>query len=111
LIFTFNPENTVRQSFLEETLDIVAEHGGRVEWVEMFCEETVIEQRMDAIERRAHKKMVSVRDYRELRKRGAFASPVMPLPQMRVDTTLQSPCEAAAQIVKGLGLPLRGEPE
>lgn len=111
LIFTFNPENTVRQSFLEETLDIVAEHGGRVEWVEMFCEENVIEQRMDTIERRAHKKMVSVADYRELRERGVFASPVMPAPQMRVDTTQRSPREAAAQIVEGLGLPLCGEPE
>ena len=109
LIFTFNPENTVRQSFLEETVDVVAEHGGRVEFVEMFCEESVLERRMDTLERRAHKKMLSVLDYRSLRERGVFASPTMPDPQLRVDTTQQSPRDAAVQIVEGLGLPVSAE--
>jgi adenylylsulfate kinase-like enzyme len=109
LIFTFNPENTVRQSFLEETVDVVGEHGGHVEFVEIFCEESVVEKRMDTLERRAYKKMLSVQDYRQLRERGAFATPVMPAPQMRVDTTQQSPREAATQIVEGLGLPVSAE--
>ena len=109
LIFTFNPESTVRQSFLEETVDVVAEHHGSVEFVEMFCEESAIEKRMDTLERRAYKKMLSVADYRRLREGGAFASPAMPEPQIRVDTTQQSPREAAMQIVEGLRLPLRDE--
>ena len=109
LIFTFNPENTVRQNFLDETLDVVAEHRGSVEFVEIFCEENALERRMDTIDRRAYKKMVSFADYQQLRQRGAFASPVMPAPHMRVDTTQRSPREAAVQIVEGLGLPLRDE--
>jgi len=37
LIFTFNPENTVRQSFIDATLSLTSKHGARVEFVEMLC--------------------------------------------------------------------------
>jgi len=109
LIFTFNPENTVRGSFIQETIDVVSDQGGRVEFVEMLCAESMLEKRMDTLERRAYKKMLSFEDYRRLRDRGVFASPAMPPPQMRVDTTRQTAREAAMQIVEGLGLPLHGE--
>lgn len=110
MIFTFNPENTVRQSFIDATLAAIAKHGGRIEFVELLCEESVLERRLDTQERRAHKKLLSVATYRELRDRGVFAAPLMPAPQMRVDTSQQSPREAAVQIVEGLGLPFSGEP-
>src|SRR5438552_3814656 len=42
LIFTFNPENTVRQSFIEQTLNLISKHSARVEFVEMLCEEFAI---------------------------------------------------------------------
>jgi hypothetical protein len=109
LIFTFNPENTVRQSFIEQTLSLISKHGTRVEFVEMLCEESALENRLDTPERRAYKKMLSVTDYRELRNRNVFAFPVMPAPQMRVHTTEQPPRETAVQIVEGLGLPLSSE--
>ena len=109
LIFTFNPENTVRQGFIEQTLSLISKHSARVEFVEMLCEESALENRLDTPERRVYKKMLSVTDYRELRNRNVFAFPVMPAPQMRVDTTQQSPREAAVQILEGLGLPLSSE--
>ena len=109
LIFTFNPENTVRQGFIEETVHVVSKCGGRVQFAELLCEEAVLQTRLDTPERRVYKKMISVADYRELRDRGVFAVPVMPAPEIRVDTTEQSPQEAAIQIVEGLGLPLPGE--
>jgi len=84
LIFTFNPENTVRQSFIEQTLSLLSKHRARVEFVEMLCEESALENRLDTPERRAYKKMLSVTDYRELRNRSVFAFPVMPAPHMRV---------------------------
>lgn len=109
LIFTFNPENTVRQGFIEQTLGLISKHNVRVQFVEMLCEESALENRLDTPERRVYKKMLSVADYRELRNRNVFAFPVMPAPQMRVDTTQQSPREAAVQILEGLGLPLSSE--
>ena len=109
MIFTFNPESTVRQEFISDTLGVVSQQGGRVEFVEMLCEDSALERRLDTPDRRAFEKLVSVAKFRELRNRGAFALPRMPAPQMRVDTTQQSPHEAAVQIVEGLGLPLRGE--
>ncbi len=36
LIFTFNPENTVRQSFIDQTPSLTSKHGARVEFVEML---------------------------------------------------------------------------
>jgi adenylylsulfate kinase-like enzyme len=108
LIFTFNPEDSVRQNFIEETLRLVEKRSGKVEFVEIVCDEAVLEKRLDTPERRTHKKLLSVAIYRELRDRGVFASPKMPAPHMRVDTTQQSPREAAVQIVEGLGLPFSG---
>jgi hypothetical protein len=110
LIFTFNPENTVRQAFINDTLRVVSRHGGRVEFVEMLCEEGALEKRLDTPDRRAFEKLISVAKFRELRELGVFASPQMPVPQMRVDTSGQSPHEAAVEIVEGLGLPFRDEP-
>jgi len=109
LIFTFNPENTVRQSFIEQTLSLISKHSARVEFVEMLCEESGLENRLDTPERCAYKKMLSVTDHRELRNRNVSAFPVMAVPQMGVHTTQQSPREAAVQIVEGLGLPLSSE--
>jgi len=109
LIFTFNPENTVRQSFIEQTLSLISKHSARAEFVEMLCEESALENRLDTPERRAYKKMLSVTDYRELRARNIFAFPAMPAPQMRVESPQQSRREAAVQILEGLGLPLSSE--
>jgi hypothetical protein len=109
LIFTFNPENTVRQRFLDDTLNAVAKHRGRVEFVEILCDQAVLEERIDTPERRAHRKLLSVATFRELRSQGVFVSPKMPAPQMRVDTTQRSAREAALQIVAGLGLPTPSE--
>jgi chloramphenicol 3-O-phosphotransferase len=112
LIFTFNPENTVQQDFLEDASEVVAEHGGRVEFVEMVCDDTTLEKRMDTPERHAYKKMLSYPEFCRLRDRGVFASPKMPEPLLRIDTAQLSPREAAAKIMQELALPLlqeRGE--
>jgi adenylylsulfate kinase-like enzyme len=106
LIFTFNPENSVRQSFIDEVSALLAKHYGQVEFVEIFCDEAALSQRMDTPQRREHKKLVSMETFRELHRTGVFDSPVMPKAKMRVDTTQHGPREAAVQIVEGLGLPV-----
>jgi hypothetical protein len=109
LIFTFNPENSVRQTFIETVPAAVARHGGSIDFVEILCDLTVLETRLDTPNRREMKKLLSVQLFRELRGQGVFDSPQMPEPQLRVDTTRQSPSQSAAGIVKALRLPALGE--
>jgi adenylylsulfate kinase-like enzyme len=105
LIFTFNPENSVRQEFIDAVQAVTARHGGTIDFVEISCDQAVLETRLDTPKRREMKKLLSVEDFRELRGQGVFNSPQMPEPQLRVDTTQQSPYESAVQIVRELGLP------
>jgi hypothetical protein len=109
LIFTFNPENSVRQTFIELVQAAIAKHGGTIDFVEFVCDEAVLETRLDTPKRREMKKLLSVELFRELRGQGVFDSPRMPEPQLRVDTTRQFPSQSAAEIVKSLGLPTLSE--
>jgi hypothetical protein len=109
LIFTFNPENSVRQTFIDAVQAAVAKHDGSIDFVEILCDQAVLEARLDTPNRREMKKLLSVELFGELRGHGVFDSPQMPQPRLRVDTTRQSAFESAAEIVKSLGLPTRGE--
>ena len=109
LIFTFNPENSVRQSFIDEVRSAIAKRGGSIDFVEILCDQEVLEARLDTPNRREMKKLLSVKLFRELHSQGVFDSPQMPTPQLRVDTTRQSPSESAAEIVKALGLQTLGQ--
>jgi hypothetical protein len=109
LIFTFNPENSVRQSFIDAVRSAIAKRGGSIDFVEILCDQAVLETRLDTPNRRQMKKLLSVELFHELRGQDVFASPKMPAPQLRVDTTRQSPSRSAAEIVKALGLQALGE--
>jgi len=109
LIFTFNPENSVRQSFIDAVQSVIVQNRGSLEFVEMFCDDAILETRLDAPKRREMRKLLSVELFRQLRSEGVFDSPRMPAPQLRVDTTHQSPRESAAQIIDSLGLPTASE--
>src|SRR5882762_6589140 len=74
MIFTFNPENSVRQSFVQKTVEAVASLGGEVHFVEVVCDPAELERRMDTPERRNHKKLVSLELFRRLQAEGAFDS-------------------------------------
>ena len=104
LIFTFNAENTVRQSFITETQEIVSSRRGQVLFIELICNEEELERRMDAPSRRKHKKLTSWKQYQELKEAGVFSSPVLPTPILSVDTGKLSPKEAAVLIAKKCGV-------
>ncbi len=110
LIFTFNPENSVRESFVDTVQLVIAKHRGTIDFVEIFCDEAVLETRLDTPNRRQMKKLLSVELFRELRGQGRFESPRMPRPQLRIDTTFQPPQESAVQIAKELALPSVAKP-
>jgi|SRR5882672_3823915 len=106
LIFTFNPENSVRQSFIENTIRGVESRGGEVLFVEVVCERGELERRMDTPERRNHKKLVSLELFRKLKAEGVFDSPKMPSPKLTLNSTQTSPGENAMEIAARFSLPL-----
>lgn len=110
LIFTFNPENSVRQSFVDAVQSVIPKHRGTIDFVDIVCDEAVLEARLDTPNRRQMKKLLSVELFRKLRGQGVFDSPRMPEPQLRVDTTHQTPQESALQIIKELALPSVAKP-
>ena len=102
LIFTFAPERTVRTSFPGETRRIVEEQGGRILFVELHCPELELERRIELPERTQFNKLKSKAKYRELRDEGIFQSPKMPVPDMSIDTGLNSPSQSAKLIRQAL---------
>ena len=107
MIFTFNPEISVRQSFIQKTVETIASHGGEVLFVEVVCDPKELERRMDTPERRNHKKLVSAELFRKLQARGVFDLPKMPAPRLTLNSTRTLPRENALEIVARFSLPLR----
>lgn len=98
LIFTFNPERTVRERFIQDTLDVVEGAGGQVVFVELTCTEDELERRIEDASRKEFGKLASVEQYQTLKDAGAFHFPKLPT-GMSLDTTNQSPADSAKQII------------
>lgn len=106
MIFTFNPENSVRQSFIEKSIQTAESRGGEVLFIEVVCDPAELERRLDTQDRRQHKKLVSVEHYRKLKADGVFDSPKMPLPKLTLNSTQTSPRENAKEIAARFSLPI-----
>jgi adenylate kinase len=104
LIFTFNAENTVRQSFIGKAQEILAANGGTSCFVELVCDEDELRRRMDTPSRRQHTKLTSWAKYQELKANGAFSAPILPAPMLIVDTGRLDPKSSALQIAQECGL-------
>jgi len=97
LIFTFNPERTVRERFIQDVIEAVESAGGKVIFVELTCAEAELEQRLDDASRKEFGKLISVEQYRSLRDAGAFHFPTLPN-EISLDTTRLSPADTARLI-------------
>jgi hypothetical protein len=97
LIFTFNPERTVRERFVQETIDVVEAAGGQVVFVELTCAEGELERRIEDASRKEFGKLTSVKQYRALQDAGAFQFPKLPN-GISLDTTNLQPAESARLI-------------
>ena len=97
LIFTFNPERTVRESFIQDTIELVEGAGGKVVFVELTCAEEELEDRLDDASRKEFGKLASVAQYRTLKDLGAFQFPKLPN-HLSLDTTSQPPEDSARLI-------------
>lgn len=102
LIFTFSPENSVPQRFIDQLFAEIIAAGSEVIPVQLTASEAELERRIDSASRRTMKKLVDLTLYRELRDRGAFSTPVMPPPALTLDTASFAPAEIAARIASFL---------
>lgn len=94
-IFTFAPEKTVRPSFIDNTRNVVRQHGGSVYFVELVCDAKELMRRIEEPSRRQFGKLQSVARLRELEREGAFHFPKIES-DLVFETTRLTP-EATAQ--------------
>ena len=66
MIFTFNPESTIRPEFIPKLIKTLAEAGSRVEFVELTCPLAEVRRRIAGLSRHQHKKLTSVPLFDEL---------------------------------------------
>jgi hypothetical protein len=95
LIFTFNPESSVPQAFIDwlfQGLD------GVVHSVALTLSEAAIESRLALAQRKQFRKLADVGLYRQLRDSGSFATPVIPRTDLVIDTEHTAPADSAARI-------------
>lgn len=98
MIFTFNPENSVPQRFIDELFTDVFVRGGQLISVGLTASEPEIERRIDSDSRKKYRKLADLALYRQLRASGVFASPVIPRTDLTIDTEAVNPATAAEQI-------------
>ena len=98
IVFTFSPESTVRQKFVDRLAGDAHARGDSIHFIQLTCAEAEVERRLSAASRHTSKKLTSLELYRQLNRDGVFNRPVMPTPEFSVDTgDLMAP-EAAKQI-------------
>lgn len=107
MVFTFNPENSVRPEFIQKAVEKVSSRKGEVHFVEVVCDPEELERRIGTADRKNYKKLVSVEFFHELKTKGVFDSPKMPAPQLTLNSTLVAPRENAMRIAERFSLPLR----
>jgi predicted kinase len=103
LIFTFNAEITVRQDFIDWLFTALPSAGVKIFSVSLTDSEAEIERRLAATTRREFRKLTDAALYRRLRDQGAFNSPVIPAPDLTIDTNHATPAESAGLIFRALG--------
>ena len=103
LIFTFNPESTVLERFIEDTDDVVEAAGGQVYFVELTCAQSELERRIENPSRKEFGKLCSIEQYRALEAAGAFSFRKLPT-GLSLDTTHSSPADNAVLIGQYLSI-------
>jgi hypothetical protein len=104
LIFTFNPESTVRPEFIEKTIAVAKAAGGEAVFVELTCPLPELKRRMGSMSRHQYRKLTSVPLFEELHAEGSFDASYMPKPKLSIDTCDNQPARAALKIARALEL-------
>jgi hypothetical protein len=104
MIFTFNPESTVRPSFIGNVMKTVAAAGSGVHFIELTAPLPELKRRMGSLSRLQYKKLASVPLFEQLHQEGVFEVEYMPKPHLSIDTSIHQPARAALQIARALDL-------
>lgn len=100
LLFTFNPENTVPQAFVDWLFREVPARGGHLHSVALRLSEEAIETRLASEQRRGLRKLTDHTLYRKLRDDGAFSRPVIHRTDLVLDCEHLSAVDSAARIAR-----------
>ncbi len=100
IIFTFTPENTVPQAFIDDLFAGFEQAGAAIHCVELTCPDAEIERRLDSASRREFGKVTDAALYRQLRDDGVFDAPVIRRNRLVIDTSATPAKDAAAQIAQ-----------
>ena len=109
LVFTFAPEPSVPETFVDETVAIVTRHGGKVHFVGLTCSAPEQERRIENPDRRQFKKLASRAMLQAINAAGRSPG-LIPPSDLTIDTTDTPAAEAAARIVTHFGLPTTPSP-
>ena len=105
VIMTFAPEATVTDGFIPSIKKRVIAGGGTIHFIELRCAAPELEKRIGSEPRERFGKLRDVKAYKKLDAAGTFDKPVMPEPELVVDTTDQIPLLSAREIAKHLRPP------
>jgi hypothetical protein len=97
-IFTFNPESTVRQRFIQDAIDVIETARGELIFIELTCRDEEMEKRIQNPSRSHFGKLASLELFRELKQKGAFEFARLPDTGASFDTSDHTPQETAGLI-------------
>lgn len=100
VIFTFNPESSVPQAFINWLFGDLVRSGAVLHSVALTLTEAGIEARLGSAQRQQFKKLTDLALYRRVRTAGGFATPLIPHSDLSIDTETQTPVESARQIAR-----------
>lgn len=104
LVFTFQPEPTVKPGFAERSIEAVRRGGGEISFVRLVASAAEQERRLGLPSRLQFDKMRSPEMLRRLRPACEICEAAMPQPAITIDTTHTGPAESAERIMKELRL-------
>lgn len=99
LIFTSLYAKGVNDSIIKDILKRVERHGGRICFVQLFCQEKELLRRIKSTNRRRFYKIRSVKKIKELMNRYDLLSPIRFRSSLYIDNTNITPQNAALKII------------
>lgn len=103
IVFTFNPENTVPQEFIDwlfNDLNKLLSTGVVIYSINIKAKENSIISRINNESRKTYKKLADEILYKELDEAKTFDNPTIPRTDLIIDTDILTPKEAATAIIK-----------